>query len=142
MNMRENRWLIVKIILLGWLAITDSGAFPKTTGEQPPFWAFGIIPFIFFAGFLPMYLKRFPKTRTNASSSVWKASPLHFFTAPLPFYHLCAWAGLTDGVGMYINNILHPGVSEMSVIWFSLAAGSGCYVGVWLTLKSIHAKNQ
>lgn len=122
------------------MAIFGTASIPQATDNPPPFWAVAVIPFIFFAGFLPIYLKRFPETRANATSSPWKASPLRFFTDPLPFYHLCVWAGLIGGFRTIIDELIHPGTVEMSVAWFSLAAGFGCLIGVSLARESLKTK--
>jgi hypothetical protein len=137
MNIQENKWLLIKSSLLILGVVSGRGGSLEVIDNPPPFWVFFIV-FFTFAGLLPFYLKAFQKTKRYVNNSLWQSSPLRPFSDPLPFYHLCAWAGVVTGGRDMAESLLSSKVYDMSYAWFSLAAGTGCFVALWITQYSIN----
>lgn len=136
MNIKENKWLFVKLALLSWFLIGGSAEVLETSADPVPLWIFPI-PFFFFVGFLPLFLKASQATTDNINESVWQACPFRFFSDPLPFYHLGAWACLIGGIRTLVDCLLNWGVYDTSVVWFCFSASAGGFVGLWMTRSSI-----
>jgi hypothetical protein len=136
MNVDGNKWLTLRLIILGAALIFGGGKMQEPSDNPPPFWVFAI-PFVFFTAFLPFYLRAFQATRDNIDNSVWEASPFRPFSDPLPFYHLCAWTGLVGGVRMLVECLLRRADYDMSAVWFLLSGGAGCFLGVLITQRSL-----
>ena len=140
MNIQKNKWTIIKCFLLVLGVISGSGGSQEMIDNPPPFWVF-VIVFIAFAGLLPFYLKAFQTTKKYVNNSLWQSNPLRPFSDPLPFYHLCAWAGVVTGAHDLAEGLLSSKAYDMSYAWFSLAAGTGCFVALWITQYSINKHN-
>lgn len=133
MNTQENKWVIIKSILLLCVGVFGGGEI-ETLNDPPPFWVF-IIVFIVFAGLLPYYLKAFATTTEYITKPVWQANPLRPFGDPLPFYHLCAWAGVITGIRDMLEGLFLSGIHDFSIALLSFAAGSGCFVALLMVKR-------
>ncbi len=138
MDIRENKWTVIKVVFIA-VGVLCTPTMTGKNGDFPPLW----VPFIglpFFAIFLPAYssgIAGIPGRKLTRPS--WRASPLHPFFDPLPFYHLAGWAGVICGTAqvLYASLIAHRSLFEPL---FFVSAGLGALIGVHVAQRRLKDK--
>lgn len=130
MNFKEKNWTLPKLGLLAvvfYVSIAVTGVGDTLTSD-PPIWV-GLIPFMFFAIFLPIYLTLAYNKRPHPTK-VWSRLPFSLIVDPLPFFHLAVFACLVDFLGS-VPAILKFKEVDFETL-FALSCAAGGFVGIEL----------
>ena len=133
MNWKKDKWIWIKAVLL--LASPIYAAFDYQGDPDPTSYPFvTTLPFLFFALFLPAFLRNCETTKRYTSRlAIWRAHPFLMGTGPFPFYHFGTWSLLARGIVALPMALFAR--RDLAVGLFALSAGAGGLIGVHRALK-------